>query len=150
PPGRTPLFQRLQGDRHDPRGPCDTSAVVLYSLPYVVVRFLLETLIVRGQSEARPRAGPPPENCSKRCAGLSRRALSYRRTGVPDFSMRLVPYPVDLADASASKPSWSASPIAGAARLVHLREQPRQCSPGRSRRLWARGAGAAVGQLPAA
>src|SRR5262245_43800021 len=37
-------------------GPCDTSAVVLYSFVYVVVRFLLETLIVRSRSEARLRA----------------------------------------------------------------------------------------------
>ena len=45
-----------RGGPHDPVGPCDTSAVVLYSFLYVVVRFLLETLIVRSRSEARLRA----------------------------------------------------------------------------------------------
>ena len=42
--------------RTTPVGPCDTSAVVLYSFLYMVVRFLLETLIMRTRSEARLRA----------------------------------------------------------------------------------------------
>jgi hypothetical protein len=45
-----------RGGPHDPVGPCDTSAVVLYFFLYVVVRFMLETLIVRSRSEARLRA----------------------------------------------------------------------------------------------
>src|SRR5262250_3366136 len=52
-----PLCSRpCMGGPQDPVGPCDTSAVVLYSFLYVVVRFLLETLIVRSRSEARLRA----------------------------------------------------------------------------------------------
>ena len=50
------MFQRLQGRRHDPRRALRYSAVVLYTFLYVVVRFLLETLIVRSRSEARLRA----------------------------------------------------------------------------------------------
>ena len=37
--GCTHSFQTLPGGLHDPVGPCDTSAVVLYSFLYVVVRF---------------------------------------------------------------------------------------------------------------
>ncbi len=51
------MFQAWQGEaRTSPVGPCDTSAVVLCSFLYLVVRFLLETLIVRSRSEARLRA----------------------------------------------------------------------------------------------
>ena len=49
-----PLVPGLAGEaRTTPVGPCDASAVVLYSFLYVVVRFLLEILIVRSRSEAR-------------------------------------------------------------------------------------------------
>ena len=55
--GPHPFVPGLAGETGTtPVGPCDTSAVVLFSCLYVVVRFLLETLIVRGQSEARLRA----------------------------------------------------------------------------------------------
>ena len=55
--GRTPFVPGLAGEtRTTPVGPCDTSAVVLYSFLYLVVHFMLETLIVRSRSEARLRA----------------------------------------------------------------------------------------------
>ena len=55
--GPHPFVPALAGETGTaPVGPCDTSAVVLYSFLYVVVRLLLETLIVRSRSEARLRA----------------------------------------------------------------------------------------------
>jgi hypothetical protein len=55
--GPLPFVPGLAGKaRTTPIGPRDTSAVVLYSFLYVVVRFLLETLIGRSRSEARLRA----------------------------------------------------------------------------------------------
>ena len=77
--GPHPFVPALAGETGTaPVGPCDTSAVVLYSFLYVIVRFLLETLIVRGQSEVRLRAEVLACATSSRCwsARLAGRAGS--------------------------------------------------------------------------